>query len=243
MFIGVCFQFHEISIFWCGFTTRKLKLPFDILYSGNLSNHSIPLLNDSLEVVLRKFCRYGGLCVLWNTIRVLLVTAADAVSSCLSSGLSQFKGDEEGHSDYSCHTAHSSRVRSSVLINCEWGQTDTHYLSLGNALRRLQKGPPLHWCETSFLGPISAAVYTEKQIGVDFIQKLLGNFTKNWPVTHQIKCGIEVERLRFSCKTYFVALLFRKSLQCTKSVFATLYSLKILISKDIATTVHCLTGW
>lgn len=66
-----------------------------------------------------------------------------------------------------------------------------------------------------------------------FIQKLLGSFTKNWPVTHQINGGIKVERLRFSCKTYSVALHFRKSLQCIKSVFATLYFLKILISKDI----------
>lgn len=83
--------------------------------------------------------RNGGMCVLWNTIRVFFSWQCHLACPLW---LSQFEGDEEEHWDYSCHTAHSSRVQSSVLINCEWGQTDTHYLSIENALW-LQKGPPL----------------------------------------------------------------------------------------------------
>lgn len=142
---------------------------------------------------------------------------------------------EEGHWDYSW-TAQSSRVQSSILINCEWGQTDTHYLSLGNALW-LQKGAPLHWCKTSFLNPNSAAVYTEKQIGVEsvFIHKLLGHFMKYWPVTNWIKCGIEVERL-------LCCIALQKNHYY--SAFATLYFLKILISKDLQNVRYtCFTAW
>lgn len=97
---------------------------------------------ELLEAVHRKLQEWWDVCVMKHHQSFLLVTAADAVSSCLSARLSQFEGDEEGHWDYSCHTAHSSRVQSSVLINCEWGQTDTHYLSIENALW-LQKGTPL----------------------------------------------------------------------------------------------------
>lgn len=68
--------------------------PFAILQSGNLSK-SFYL--EPLEVVHRKLQEWWDMCVMKHHQSFLLVTAADAVSSCLSARLSQFEGDEEGH--------------------------------------------------------------------------------------------------------------------------------------------------
>jgi len=113
--------------------------PLAILQSGNLSKSLDP--SSSEWVAGSGAQEVAGMvgCVLFKHHQSFLLVT---VSSCLSASLSQFEGDEERHWDYSCHTAHSSRVQSSVLINCEWGQTDTHYLSIEKAFW-LEKEPPL----------------------------------------------------------------------------------------------------